>query len=365
MKVAIVHYWLLHMRGGEKVVEALCEIFPEADIYTHVLIRDQVSTTITKHKIRTTFIQRLPFARRLYQRYLPLMPLALEELDLTEYDLVISSESGPAKGVITRPDALHVCYCHSPMRYLWDQYAIYKRGAGLLTRLLMPWLCHKLRIWDVTTASRVDCFVANSNSIAKRIKKFYNRDAEVIHPPCDIGAFRNDSNKSRDDFYLLAGQLVKYKRPDVAIEAFNKNGKRLVVIGEGEEFNQLAALAGPNIELLGRVPYEELKSCLSSCRALVFPGEEDFGIVPVEAMASGTPVIALGRGGALDTVKDGETGVLFDRPDPECLNDAIARFERIEESFDRTHLVTWAEQFSIDGFKSRIRELVEEKLRET
>ena len=164
---------------------------------------------------------------------------------------------------------------------------------------------------------------------------------------------------------MLAGQLVKYKRPDVAIEAFNKNGKRLVVIGEGEEFNQLAALAGPNIELLGRVPYEELKSCLSSCRALVFPGEEDFGIVPVEAMASGTPVIALGRGGALDTVKDGETGVLFDRPDPECLNDAIARFERIEESFDRTHLVTWAEQFSIDGFKSRIRELVEEKLRET
>ncbi len=362
LRVAIVHYWLLHMRGGEKVVEAMCELFPQADIYTHVYVPDQLSDTIRRHRIRTTFIQKLPWARKLYQKYLPLMPLALEELDLTEYDVVISSESGPAKGVITRPDALHVCYCHSPMRYLWDQYNIYKRGAGLITRIMMPWLCHKLRIWDVTTASRVDYFVANSNSIGRRIKKFYNRDAVVIHPPCDIEAFRNDDDLPRENYYLLAGQLVNYKRPDLAIEAFSRSGRRLVVIGEGEEYKRLAAMAGQNVEMLGRVSYAELKSHLGRCRALVFPGEEDFGIVPVEAMASGTPVIALGRGGALDTVKDGETGILFPEATVDSLNRAVERFESDELRFDASHLTNWAGSFGREEFKTRLLSFIQEKL---
>lgn len=363
LKVAIVHYWLLHMRGGEKVVEALCEMYPQADIYTHVYVPDQLSDTINSHAVKTTFIQKLPFARRFYQRYLPFMPLALEELDLTEYDVVISSESGPAKGVITRPDALHICYCHSPMRYLWDQYWIYKRGAGLITRLLMPWLCHKLRIWDVTTASRVDAFVANSNAIARRIKKFYNREAVVIHPPCDTRAFRQDNAQPRQDYYLLAGQLVSYKRPDLAVDAFNRSGKKLVVIGEGEELERLQKIAEPNIEFLGRVPYAELKRRFAECRALVFPGEEDFGIVPVEAMAAGTPVIALGRGGALDTVRDGETGLLFAEATSEALSDAVERFELEEHQFDSHQLSQWSETFSIDAFKSAFSDLVSERLR--
>lgn len=329
MKVAIIHYWLLHMRGGEKVLEALCRLFPEADIFTHVYDPDGISDTIRRHRILTTGISRLPFPRALYRSYLPLMPFALESLDLTGYDLVISSEAGPAKGVITLPDALHLCYCHSPMRYIWDQYHAYKEGAGLAGRLAMSLFSPGLRQWDVTSAARVDQFVANSAHVQSRINKYWRREAEIVHPPVAVEAFSPAPIAEREDFYLWAGELVDYKRPDIAIDAFNRLGKRLIVIGGPDRARRaLEAKAGDNIIFLGRTPFATLKSHMARCKALVFPGKEDFGIVPVEAMASGRAVIAYGRGGALETVRHEETGLLFDDQSVEGLIEAIERFER-------------------------------------
>lgn len=325
MKVAIVHYWLVGMRGGEKVLEHLLALFPDAVIITHVCDRAQISPLIAEKEIRETLIARLPGARRHYQKYLPLMPLALEQMDMQEFDLIISSESGPAKGVIPRPDAVHLCYCHSPMRYIWDHYHIYRETAGTLTRVVMPLIANRLRVWDVTTAVRVDKFAANSGFVAKRIEKFYRRDASVIFPPVETSAFQPAPSVS--DHYLLAGELVHYKRPDLAIDAFNASGRPLVVLGDGAMRDQLEKRAGSNIRCLGRVPFDRLKEEFAACRGLVFPGEEDFGIVPVEVMAAGRPVVAYGRGGALDTVAEGVSGVLFPHQTATSLNDAIDRLE--------------------------------------
>lgn len=327
-RVAIVHYWLVGMRGGEKVLEALCSMFPEADIFTHVVVPDKISDKLRAHRIITTRVGRLPFASRLYQKYLPLMPRALEELDLSGYDLVISSEAGPAKGVIPPPDAPHLCYCHSPMRYLWDQYHVYRNGAGLLTRAIMPVLAHSLRQWDVTSAARVDGIVANSNHVANRIAKYWRRESRVVHPPVAVHDFAPVPAHERGDFYLWAGELAPYKKPELAIEAFKRLDKPLVVIGGPEAtVRKLQRLAGPKTSFLGKVPFGVLKDHLARCRALIFPGEEDFGIVPVEAMASGRPVIAYGRGGALDSVIDGETGLLFPDQTVEGLIHGVERFE--------------------------------------
>ena len=359
MKVAIVHYWLLSMRGGEKVVDALRELYPEADLFTHVHDPDGVSPRL-RQRVRTTFVQRLPLARRLYQWYVPLMPLALEQLDLSGYDLVISSEAGPAKGVITDPGALHVCYCHSPMRYIWDMRHEYLRGAGLLKRILAAVAGHYLRIWDVHSAARVDAFVANSQFVRARIRRYYGRDAAVINPPVDTEFFNGGS--SRHEFYLLAGQLVPYKRADIAVEAFRANGRELVVIGEGEARRHLEKLAGraPNIRFLGWQSDEVLREHLATCRALVFPGLEDFGILPVEAMACGTPVLAYRAGGAAETVLDGETGVLFDAQTPEELNRAITRFETMQDGFDSSGIRERARRFSRARFLERFAALVNE-----
>ncbi len=327
-RVAIVHYWLVGMRGGEKVVEALCRMFPQADIFTHVADPAQLSPTLTAHRIIETRIGRLPFSRLLYQKYLPLMPRALEDLDLSGYDLVISSESGPAKGVIPRPDAPHLCYCHSPMRYLWDQYHVYLEGTGRGTRALMPSIAHRLRQWDVTSAARVDAFAANSSHVAARIEKYWRRSASVVHPPVTVEDFAPVPPEEIGDFYLWAGELAPYKRPDLAVEAFRRLNRRLIVVGGPDRAaRRLRARAGDNTHILGKVPFEELKALMARCRALIFPGEEDFGIVPVEVMASGRPVIAYGRGGVLDTVVDGETGVLFGEQSVEALIGAVERFE--------------------------------------
>ncbi|QDI77699.1 MULTISPECIES: glycosyltransferase [Leisingera] len=325
MKVAIVHYWLVGMRGGEKVLEALLDLYPDAVIVTHVYDPAQVSSRVRRHEVRETFIGRLPGAKKHYQKYLPLMPLALELMDMQEFDLVISSESGPAKGVIVRPDAVHISYCHSPMRYIWDHYHVYRARAGRLARLMMPLAAHRLRIWDVTTAARVDHFIANSSFIAKRIEKFYRREAEVIFPPVDTAEFAVSPEVG--GHYLLAGEMVSYKRADLAVEAFNASGRKLVVVGDGEMREALERKSGPNITFLGRVPFAELKQQFATCKALVFPGEEDFGIIPVEVMACGRPVIAYGRGGALDTVIEGVSGVLFHEQTADALNEAISRFE--------------------------------------
>jgi len=320
MRVALIHYWLLGMRGGERVLEALCDMYPDADIYTHVVDYDRISDKLKSHRIFTTFINDLPFAKTLYQKYLPLMPLALEELDLRGYDLVISSESGPAKGVIVPPTARHICYCHSPMRYLWDHYHEYKRTAGLVTRMVMPPLIHRLRQWDVTSAQRVDTIIANSNHVAQRIKKYWRRDAVVVHPPVAVEDFQPAPANEIGDYYLYAGELVGYKRADLAVEACKRLDVPLVVIGgPASAVKTLKKQAGPKTRFLGNVDFATLKHHMARCKALLFPGEEDFGIVPVEVMASGRPVIAYGRGGALDTVKHGETGILFEEQSVEGL----------------------------------------------
>jgi glycosyltransferase involved in cell wall biosynthesis len=360
LRVAIVHYWLVNMRGGEKVVEALCELFPQAEIFTHVYVPEAISERIRRHKIHTTFIQRLPQARKRYQSYLPLMPLALQQLDLRDFDLVISSESGPAKGVIVSPDARHICYCHSPMRYVWDMYPDYLAGAGRITRWLMPPLIHYLRLWDRSTADGVDAFVANSNYVASRINRYYRREAEVIAPPVQVEDFSADGEVC--DFYLMMGQLVSYKRPDLVVDAFNESGRRLVVIGEGEMQDTLRQRAGPNITFMGRQPFEVIREYLSRCRALVFPGLEDFGIVPVEAMAAGRPVIAYGKGGALDTVVDGRTGILFKEQSVASLNGAIARYESSEMEFHPAEMAFHASQFSKERFKQQFMACVESTL---
>lgn len=334
-RVAIIHYWLVGMRGGERVLEALCRMFPQADLFTHVADPSRLSPVLTAHRITQTRIARLPFARRLYQRYLPLMPRALEELDLSGYDLVISSEAGPAKGVIAPPDAPHLCYCHSPMRYVWDQYHTYRTGAGALTRLVMPRLAHGLRQWDVSSAARVDGFVANSTHVAGRIRKYWRRPARVVPPPVRVEAFAPVPQEERGDYYLWAGELVAYKRPDLAVTAFRQLDRPLVVIGgPARQVARLKPLAGPRTRFLGRVSDEVLRHHMARCRALIFPGEEDFGIVPVETMAAGRPVIAYGRGGIRDTVIPGKTGIFFDQQNAESLAEAVRRFER--SGLDRT-----------------------------
>lgn len=356
MRVAIVHYWFVGMRGGEKVVESLCRLYPQADLFTHVFDPAAVSEAIRSRPIKTSFIQSLPRATRLYRQYLPLMPLALEQLDLRNYDLVISSESGPAKGVIPAPEALHVCYCHSPMRYVWNMYHDYRDEAGFLTRLLMPPLAHYLRNWDALSATRVDHFIANSVTVAHRIERYYRREADVIHPPVAADAFAIAPPSEIGDYYLMVGELVGYKRPDLAIKTCNALGKKLIVIGGGAHLDAMRKLAGPTVSVIGPQPLDVLVHHYSRCRALIFPGEEDFGIVPLEAMASGRPVIAFARGGATETVVEGVTGLFFDAQTIESLGAAIARFESAEFSPDRirAHAQTFGAERFLDEMRAKI-----------
>jgi glycosyltransferase involved in cell wall biosynthesis len=362
MKIAIIHYWLVGMRGGERVLEALCELYPDADVFTHVYVPGAVSPSISCHRITTTFIGRLPFASRMYKKYLPLMPLALEELDLGEYDLVISSESGPAKGVIAHPDAVHVCYCHSPMRYIWSLYHRYRAEATATTRLLMPALAHYLRTWDQVSAARVDTFVANSRNVARRIERCYDRPASVVYPPVNTEYFRANPSKPRADYYLVVGELVRYKRPDLAINACNRLKKPLVVIGGGEMLTELRRLAGPTVDIRGAQPIEALRAAYAEAKALIFPGEEDFGIVPVEAMASGCPVIAFRKGGACETMLEDATGTFFDDQTVECLIDAIENFE--SAIFDPHRIAQHASIFGEARFKSEISQVIHDALEE-
>lgn len=363
MKIALVHYWLVGMRGGERVLESLSQLFPDAVIICHVADRSRLSERLLGHEIRETFIARLPGARRHYQKYLPLMPMALELMDMSEFDLVISSESGPAKGIICRPDAVHICYCHSPMRYIWDHFNIYRGTAGRLTRLLMPLVAHRLRIWDVTSAARVDRFIANSTFVAQRINSYYRRSATVIPPPVAVREFQPLDPTQVGDHYLLAGELVGYKRADLAVRAFSEMNLPLRVVGDGEQRKKLERIAGPNVSFLGKLSFERLKHEFACCRALIFPGEEDFGIVPVEVMAAGRPVIAYGRGGILDSVIPNLTGVFFEEQTIASLTAAVQSFERgLGQKVDSTAIRAHAEAFAPEVFKGRIRLAINEAI---
>ncbi|CAO4167548.1 GDP-mannose-dependent alpha-(1-6)-phosphatidylinositol monomannoside mannosyltransferase [Methylorubrum aminovorans] len=362
MKVAIVHYWLVGMRGGEKVVEALCKMYPDADVFTHVYVPHLISDVINRHRVITSFIGKLPRANKLYQRYLPAMPLALEQLDLRGYDLIISSESGPAKGVVPPPESLHICYCHSPMRYIWNMFHDYRERSGFFTRLMMPVLAHYVRSWDAVSANRVDFYVANSKTVAARLQRYYRRDSVVVHPPVAVGDFSPVGPQELGDYYLMVGELVAYKRPELAVEAFNRTGKKLVVIGGGQMLPQLRALAQPNVTLLGSQPFDVLKHHYARCQALIFPGEEDFGIVPVEAMASGRPVIAFKRGGATETVVDGYTGLFFNEQSCNAIQDAVVKFE--DMTFDTDDIVEHASKFSETVFDTKMRAIIQRALSE-
>lgn len=359
-RIALLHYWLLGMRGGEKVVEELCTLFPNADIFTHVCNPERISAAISRHRIFETGISRLPGARRSCQKYLPLMFAALRKLDLGNYDLLISSESGPAKGIRKPPGVPHICYCHTPMRYLWDLYDEYRRSAGPGARLAMCLFRERLRRLDRASAEAVDHFIANSRFVAERIFRIYHRDAEVIHPPVDT-EFYSSVRRIPVEYYLFAGQLIPYKHPELAVEACRRLGRPLVVVGEGPMRPQLEELAaGGNVTFAGRVSDEALRRYYAGARALLFPGCEDFGIVPVEAQAAGTPVIALGRGGALETVRGGETGLFFLESTADALIGAMLRFEA-EGDWDEALCRANAEQFSRAEFRRKFRQFVREK----
>lgn len=364
MKVAIVHYWLVTMRGGEKVLESLCEMFPEADIYTNVYNPEKVSDCIKKHTVYTTKVNTYPFATRLYQKYMPFMPKALMELDLTCYDLIISSESGPAKGVVPSPDAYHVCYCHTPMRYLWDMYHEYFRKSNALVRFFMKKMIPGLRQWDVMSSNLVDCFVANSHFVQSRIRRYYNRQAEVVYPPCAIEKYIGNA-RSVKDYYLFFGQLVGYKRADLAIEACIKSGKKLVVVGDGSSKSALRYAKTGLITFTGRVPDTEVARYLSEAKALIFPGIEDFGIIPVEANAAGCPVIAYRKGGAFDSISENKTGIFFDEQTVDSLVEAIGRFEKLPtDAFaDRSVFTEHVQQFSETAFKEKMQKIIDRRTR--
>lgn len=349
MKIAIVHEWLTIYGGSERVTEVFHEIFPDAPIYCVVYDRNTMPERFKKYDIRTTFIQKLPFAKKHYKAYLPLMPRAYEELDLTEYDLVISSSSACAKGVITRSDAIHICYCHTPTRYFWEFYYEYTRDMGKLKKTIISMLIHRLRMWDKLASERVDKFIANSTYISGRISKYYRRDSKVIFPPVNTHLYK--ISETDENFYLIVSRLVTYKRIDIAVEAFNDLEYPLIIIGAGPEKEKLEKRAKNNIKFLGRLSDEEIRDFYSKCKAFIFPGEEDFGITPVECEASGRPVIAYKRGGALDTILDGKTGTFFQEQNAESLVKAVKEFEENGVEYNNEQIKEYSERFSVERFK--------------
>jgi glycosyltransferase involved in cell wall biosynthesis len=365
-RVALVHDWLTGMRGGERCLEVFAELFPDADLYTLLHVPGSVSPTIERRRIVTSFIQRLPQAERRYRHYLPLFPAAVRAFDLRGYDLVLSSSHAVAKGVRVPAGALHVCYCFTPMRYVWDLYDDYfGPRSGLAARLVMPPVAAWLRRWDRRTAAGVHHFVAISRFVADRIRRAYGREADVIYPPVDVSRFRVDETPGQ--FYLVVSALTPYKRVDLAVEACNRLGRKLLVVGSGPEERRLRALAGPTVELLGWRDDAQIAELYARCRALLFPPLEDFGITPLEAMAAGRPVIAFGEGGARETVVppgEGEppTGLFFARQTVDDLSDAIQRFEASAHQFEPKALRRRAEAFDRPVFRDRVRAYLRERM---
>ena len=359
LKVALIHDWLTGQRGGEKVLEVLCEIFPEAPIFTLFHFPGTQIKSIEERDIHTSFLQRMPFLRKKYRSYLPMFPVAVELFDLQDFDMIVSSSHCVAKGVIPRPDALHVCYIHSPVRYAWNQYFSYfsPKKLGFFSRKLIPFSIHKLRLWDESSSHRVDHFIANSKTTAQRVQKYYRRQSDVIHPPVDSDFFR--PTEKQEDYFLIVSALVPYKKIDLAIQTFNQNGKVLKILGHGPEYKRLKKMSKTNIQFLGSTDEETLLKTYQQAKALIMPGEEDFGINALEAQACGIPVVSYARGGALETVISGETGVFFSDLSVNSLLGALDKLETI--TFNKEILRAHALNFSREKFKENLNAFLREK----
>ena len=343
------------MRGGEKVLESLCRVFPEADIFTLFYEPEAVSPVIRNRNVKASFLN--PF-RRVYRSLLPLMPMALEDFDLRPYDLVISSESGPAKGVLTSATSRHFCYCHTPMRYLWELYPAHRHefGENIIKRTALAPIANYMRMWDYSTAARVDGFIANSVNVKRRVWRTYRRRSTVVNPPVAVDTFRY---QPAEDYFLIVGEMVAYKRLDYAIRLFSQSGRKVKVVGQGPEYKSLKKLSGPSVEFCGRVTETQLIGLYSRCRALIVPGEEDFGITMVEALASGKPVIAVARGGAVEIVRNGQ-GILYSDANEISLGDALRSFDRIEPQIEPRSLIDSAADYSEPVFQRRFLETIGE-----
>ncbi|MEO6457889.1 MAG: glycosyltransferase [Chloroflexia bacterium] len=361
MKIALAHDDLIQYGGAERVVDVFHDIYPSAPLYTTVYARATMPTHYRQWDIRTTFMQRFPGVAKFYQLYLPIYPLAVEQFDLSGYDVVLSSSSRFAKGVITEAETLHACYCHAPMRFAWN-YHDYVRGermAGKMRKIL-PLVLHYVRLWDEVSANRVDAYIANSRGVARRIRKRYGRHATIINPPVDTRLYTPQLGGEHGGYFLMVARLQPYKRIDIAIDAFNELGLPLKIVGRGRQEDELRERAKSNVEFIGTVSDAELKRLYAGCRAYVFPGMEDFGISPLEAQASGRPVIAYGKGGALESVVPGVTGEFFTEQTVDSLATTLNHFD--DKAYDPAQIRLHAEQFDIEVFKRKITAFIEEKL---
>jgi len=360
MKIAIVHDYLNQYGGAEKVVEALHDLYPRAPIYTSIYLPELLPAVFRKMDIRTSFMQKLPFLKGHFKKYLMLYPAAFESLNLESYDVILSSSSGFAKGARIHPGCLHICYCYTPMRFAWDyDHYVARERLSRLTRRILPFFISRLKKWDLDKNKSVDYFIAISRCIQDRIKKYYHLESVLIYPPVHVDGF--EISKETSGFFLIVSRLNAYKRIDLAIEAFNVLGLPLKIIGDGPHKKALQAMSGPNIEFLGKVPNDLLPQMYSHCEALIFPGNEDFGIVPVEAQVCGRPVIAYAAGGALETVVDGVTGLFFKETKTESLVRAVKKFEEIKHTFSSSSIRNNALRFNENVFKREIADFIKNK----
>jgi glycosyltransferase involved in cell wall biosynthesis len=357
MKIALVHDYLVQYGGAERVLECFTDLYPHATIYTLVYHKELMHGVFADKNIKTSFIQKLPFAKNRHRIFPPLMPMAIEQFDFSKYDIVLSDSSSYAKGIITGPETLHICYMHTPMRYAWDDCQKYTSDFNFpnFIKRIVPFFMNYIRVWDRVSVERVDRIIANSNFVARRIKKYYKKDSIVIHPPVSVDNF--SISEKVDDYFLIVGRMLAYKRIDIAIKAFNQMGLKLKIIGRGPELRRLKKLAGPTIEFLGRVPDEYITQYYSKCQAFIFPQEEDFGIVAIEAMASGRPIIAFRAGDIVENMEENQVGIFFDKQTPEDIIQAVEKFK--VKTYDPFYIREQAKKFDKSIFKAKIREYID------